>query len=442
MEEMKILKIKDESYEVVDEKSRKNISVLEDTISATVYSPFVMPTQMKWEQGTILDNGSLANDSKMCRTEMMLAHHGEYIEYDGSKTDANNVPILMRAILYDSNKVYIKRVLMLGTNGTITPYTVEENVGYIAYIIGHTTSQNVDFIPSEAQEAFSTLNISALKIEFDKKADKSDLAYTDRKADVALELAKGVTYRWEDKTETGMNVAPSGAMNSTLVSADANTEQNGTPTPETPSEIQGTERLDFKVKKGKETVNTFSITPPHPMYKIGNYADKLDVEKGVYEFNNYIKTYDETTESITMSSASAGRNRFVEITSFVEGKIPTTVTGAYSGVKCNLGIDVGYTQCGIKYGIAVTSNGGWIVCFEETKDMTSVTQFKQWLKTHPMTICYTLANGYTEPIPQSDLDLLRQFRLLPSDYTVEVTDQLGRDVTYILKYMIDLREVQ
>lgn len=156
-------------YSTAGNAVREQIKNVNSEITNTTLSPFEVSASPTWEQGTILDNGLLANDTKMCRTKLMLAHTDEYIEYNGKKADSNNVPILARAVLFDKARIFIKRVNLLGTNGVVTPYTIEDNVGYIAYIIGHTTSQNVDFSPSEAQEAFSTYNKSKLAKTLDTK---------------------------------------------------------------------------------------------------------------------------------------------------------------------------------------------------------------------------------------------------------------------------------
>ena len=83
---------------------------------------------------------------------------------------------------------------------------------------------------------------------------------------------------------------------------------------------------------------------------------------------------------------------------------------------------------------AITKFGTSI--YVRDKDFDEESSYSKQMKI----VVYNIDEG-TEPLSEADKDFFESIEGLDTDHTITVTDQNGEDVSYLLKYIVNLKEV-
>lgn len=195
------------------------------------------------------------------------------------------------------------------------------------------------------------------------------------------------------------------------------------------------------------TEQTYTITPPRALNKIGNYVDKADVKKGKWVYN---------TESITVPKIDTIVNNDVNGLGMYKEYRTKTLE---SNLKKRESGRKPYSNKLIDYYGSVSDAIGKIEngIFAIGSNHRSEGNQYIWYYVLPKAICETVdeanlfigdvtlldeANVPNEiQINPSDLAILQSLEDIPADHHIIVTDQDGNDVSYLLQYIIKLSEV-
>ena len=186
-----------------------------------------------------------------------------------------------------------------------------------------------------------------------------------------------------------------------------------------------------------ETIRT--ITPPHPLNKIGEYVDVCNVENGVWNYKVGAQRWDGNT-SFSVWSAVAGCLQ----KTIVDGLFPTPAyTDVVNTIRSEIFKSIQRKQAADKsaIGLCVVNGATKQIAFWAGPNMETVAAFRAYLAEHPCVVQYPLESPTAEPIDPDDLAFLRSLELLPTDKHITVTDNHGRDVSYLLEYITKLDEV-
>ncbi|MBQ0074502.1 MAG: hypothetical protein KBT34_09935 [Prevotella sp.] len=175
--------------------------------------------------------------------------------------------------------------------------------------------------------------------------------------------------------------------------------------------------------------NAFSITPPRPLYSIGEYKDVCDVENGVWKWNFVTETYS--------ASDSWSKEVINNHSNFYTAK-KSIPSGTKANALCTHGLF--HTTLREVGEVTVTVGSFNIIAFADASK--SVSDFLAIIDNKPITVVAKNENTITEPISTEDLATLRTLSHLATDKILTVTDQNGRDCSYILEYIfgIDLAQ--
>lgn len=170
-----------------------------------------------------------------------------------------------------------------------------------------------------------------------------------------------------------------------------------------------------------------TITPPRPLNKIGDYADLCDVVGGVWRYENGDRTLDENSGWI-MERLSAGRNFYCSRNGLAPNQRGANVYAISHGRSSSY-----LTTRGDSYISAGNINFLWAYDI-------SLDEFIEWVKMNNIRIVARLENPTTEPISAEDLDFLRNLTLNEGE-NLFITDNHGRDVSYLMSDFINLGKV-
>lgn len=292
----------------------------------------------------------------------------------------------------------------------------------------------------------------------DYAALKKQVATLEDRNDALWKLSEGQVWDSVDKEETGVNEPPKGAKYQTLIEAYGNTTQDAyhmgyaeddvvAPTPMYPSELKSVEEIHVKHERDGEVLASRTITPPRPLNRIGDYVDTLDVESGLWKYN--IADVDVPPIATIVNADVNGLGLYIEYrTSRYESNLYKR-DGARKPISNKFKDYYHSTNDAInKFNNGIYSIGA--------NSMADGHQYV-WYYLLPNIVCQTVeeANAFvgsvklmdiantptTEPVNPEDLTFLRSLAMIPSTDVITVTDQSGRDVSYLLNYIRKLDEV-
>lgn len=162
---------------------------------------------------------------------------------------------------------------------------------------------------------------------------------------------------------------------------------------------------------------TRTITPPKPINKIGDYTDVCNVDGGVWEYVNKVRTFDD----------------FAPYTYDATGKLWVSHGVDKTWVK-NVPVQsetVPYVKALYMSEIMGTSTNDDYIWVNNGSD-TIVPNGK---------IIYSVNESVKIPIAEEDLDFLRSLELVPTTDNIFITDQNGNDVSFMVEYIRKLSEV-
>lgn len=193
------------------------------------------------------------------------------------------------------------------------------------------------------------------------------------------------------------------------------------PNPEYPQPITDRiERMDFKIAKGEEVIKEHSLTPPRPLAKIGDVADKVTSEG--FEYNNILKTY---------NGSEAWK---------IGGSGALYIASEQAKTYNNVGISNYYiVNNSGNYPRMTMPIDGFLRIWNH---FNNVDDFKNWLTNHNVEVIYPSVNTEIIPLSPEDKEFLDSLKNIPSDYVITVTDQNGKDISYMLDYMVDKKPVE
>lgn len=174
------------------------------------------------------------------------------------------------------------------------------------------------------------------------------------------------------------------------------------------------------------------ITPPRPLNRIGDVFDKADIENGVWEY-----TTNRDILSVTSNMGSWQKDG-CRIT---KTDMRSNRASTYSGY-CNLLKVVNDAQY-IEGRASILFGWGDKNIYIHVADGIHMTldTIKQWITENEPQIVYILDVPTYETISDSDLEFLRSLENLPASDNIIVTDNHGRDVSYLVEYIRKLSEV-
>lgn len=219
-----------------------------------------------------------------------------------------------------------------------------------------------------------------------------------------------------------------------------NIVQNGTPTPETPVEVQGVGEYDAELNCYKIPVTvsngTNSVTTPvyigsEPLYKIGDYADYVDFKRGVVvrkirkivlkgeENNNYVKPIYRVPISLGLTKAAMPINTLLICASHY-------ITNESSEDSKDFK-DVHTIRCSSNY------NAAWFFIPKsffsgEINKENCISQFKAYLATQyssgtPVTVWYVIDEPQEEPLENLlPIQTIKGSDVLTADTTVQPSE--------------------
>ena len=197
-----------------------------------------------------------------------------------------------------------------------------------------------------------------------------------------------------------------------------NTVQNGTPTPENPVEVQGVGDYDsetgmYKIPVVTSADGTEPITTPiyldSPLYKIGNYADRLSKTEEVRVVKEFVLTGKENIDYNKLS----GNSRF-------------TVKNAFQTADYHIGFCSHYKYEFVNANNTVyhTSNNTSSVIFIFDNNYTSAADFKSYLAAQyaagtPVTVWHVLAKPTTETFTAPQIPTINGTTVIDVDMAVK-----------------------
>lgn len=177
---------------------------------------------------------------------------------------------------------------------------------------------------------------------------------------------------------------------------------------------------------------TCTLNPPTPLNRIGEYADKVDIDEGVWEYRT--KKYQ--IENVKVVFNEIGNNAQLltgdvwDVDTFVSRNIPAYLE---KGTLKNNNLRARMTTVADK---------GWSgqsrIIFTNYTFSTRQEMENAILGTNAVV---PIPTPQTEPIAEADLTVLRSLSELPADAVVTMLDQDGNDVSYLMTYMRKLSEV-
>lgn len=186
-----------------------------------------------------------------------------------------------------------------------------------------------------------------------------------------------------------------------------------------------------------ETIRT--ITPLRPLNAIGEYVDVCNVEDGVWNYKVGTQRWDGNTSFSAWSAVAGCLQKTI-----VDGLFPTPAyTDVVNTIRSDIFKSIQRKQAADKsaIGLCVVNGATKQIAFWAGPNMETVAAFRAYLAEHPCVVQYPLESPATEPIDPDDLAFLRSLELLPADKHIIVTDNHGRDVSYLLEYITKLDEV-
>lgn len=181
------------------------------------------------------------------------------------------------------------------------------------------------------------------------------------------------------------------------------------------------------------TEQTRTITPPHPLNKIGSYTDVCDVDDGVWKYALTSRTFAELPGNAR--EIGIGDVMYISFSAMMD--VMQARIGMLTALSTHHRIANIYSN-NTDYGLCIGA--------EEPPQMRvrcgkSIAEYRQILLANPMTVVATLIEPVTEPISADDLEFLRSLSLTPTDHHITITDQNGEDVSWLAEYIIKLSEV-
>lgn len=167
--------------------------------------------------------------------------------------------------------------------------------------------------------------------------------------------------------------------------------------------------------------------PPRPLYKIGDYADKLDVEKGVWEYAISQELYN-GSEAWTPSTVGTNYRQFT----LQVAHLLTTEIGL-----CNWLSGINTSERDIKSGFVKFKDGsiqGVRISLLNSVGVLDVNEYKQYLSNHNLKALFPLVTPTTIPINADDLAKLKALTTYKGVTNISITDQNGNDISSMFKY--------
>lgn len=172
-----------------------------------------------------------------------------------------------------------------------------------------------------------------------------------------------------------------------------------------------------------------TIIPPRPLNAIGEYRDKLDVEKGEWKYAIESNKYD---GSEYWHTATIGWTSY----QYTVGLFVPKFSGNNNTPALCSHFRKSY--------VVSTLPLNHFVLYDKTiyirnERFESLEAAKAWLAQNNITVYYPVESII--PIDADDLEFLRSLSVLPADNHIMITDQNGNDVSYLVEYIVKLTEV-
>lgn len=183
------------------------------------------------------------------------------------------------------------------------------------------------------------------------------------------------------------------------------------PNPSYPQPITDmVERMDFKITKGEEVIKEHTLTPPRPLAKVGEYTDRLT--RDGWEFNTKYVTVSSISMKDSGDRAVAFDNIKIDISgdSIISNKYIGNNTGKYGTCRPNQA----HTH---------------IIFYGKANEIVN-----------DVDVVYPI-NTEIIPLSPEDKEFLNSLKNIPSEYVITITDQNGKDISYMLEYMVDKKVV-
>lgn len=163
--------------------------------------------------------------------------------------------------------------------------------------------------------------------------------------------------------------------------------------------------------------NTIKVTPPRPLNKIGDYVDKVDIEKGVWEYN---------CKDIELSTGSWSKSSNTSVDRYVmaEKSLQKDSKGYCDIYK--VGTFYGDTKIG-----AYINNQEFVINYA-THGTSTLAEFKQAMA--GVRFVYNIFETETLPISTEDLLLFKSLTAYKPNTNVSITDQNGNDISAMFDY--------
>ena len=327
------------------------------------------------------------------------------------------------------------------------------------------TAQGTALQRLEANKADKT-EVAALAAEVDTKADKTALDETNRSLDFLWKLNEGVTWDIEQREESGHAQLPKGGVYGNVDEVRGLTTQDGEPTPDNPVEIVSVDEIRIE-KTGANLwdeeweVGGISATTGENIYSVGirtkNYIPVITGKKyfiglsGDAGLNIKGRCYDKNKNFV---SAIAPKYRTVFTIPNGVAYLRFSPQDNYGAVYHN-DIILAQSDVAVPYE-PYRSETRTIIpprplnAIGEYKDKCNVVSGEwEWHSkqiteadyTHSVVreADYFLIPTQTEPISPTDLDYLRNLTLNAGE-NLFITDNHGRDVSYLMSDFINLKE--
>lgn len=265
---------------------------------------------------------------------------------------------------------------------------------------------------------------------------KEDIAAAQKQADrtehalnALWKLNEGQIYDIEQKEESGMNNAPSGAKYMSPEKVYGKSYQDAEPTPYAPQKIRSVEAIRIERNELSRT-----IIPPKPLNGIGEYKDVLDVTNGVWRYVFKEVSGRDLTWTIPSAGIPTFRAAVPDFPKQEKNDFPAVLTTDYRRV-----ITQSTTASLIASGDMIAAchfdyNG----IFINDSRFDNLYAFSQAIA--DKTFIYAGDTEVTIPIDPGDLEFLRELDGVPASDSISISDQNGNDVPWLNEYIISLRE--
>ena len=276
------------------------------------------------------------------------------------------------------------------------------------------TNAEIDRKVAEATpEGYSELKVSTES--HISNADIHTTAEQKEQSDILWAMAEGSVYTKQSQTESGIAVPPEGARFGSLEEVEGLTTQDGEPSPQYPQEIKSIESFTVTHDGTSRT-----ITPPRPLNKVGEYADVVDIKDGVYRYKTERKPVRVTRYAYSSILRSY---RYMSTVNSTISPVDYCMSPSYA-YDGRAGADPSALHSGIR----IANNEG------QMRVVAEIDSEETWIDIDTL---YALKDETTEPISTDDLTFLRSLRNIQSTDVVTVTDNWGRDVSYIMDYLLE-----